>query len=95
MGAGELVRAGKYVVTTQGAVIMADKTRIYAVTDSKTKTVALVEASNPAQARGHCARNQYSAEVAGQKQLVELMGKGVKVEVAGAEPESADLPGLA
>lgn len=71
---------------------MATSTRIYAVEDSKSKTVALVEASTPAQARGHCARKQYAAKVATQTQLVELLGKGIKVEKANDDQGTDELP---
>lgn len=57
-------------------------TRIYAVT-AKAGAVALVEAGTPSSAIRHVTREQYSAEVATQAQLVELVTQGVKVEKAG------------
>lgn len=74
---------------------MSDKSRIYAVTDHRqpTQRARLVEATNPAQARGHVARSQYGVEVASQKQIAELVKAGVAVEVAGKEePDSGNLP---
>lgn len=65
---------------------MANNSRIYVVrTVSEGGPVRLVDAANQAQAIGHVVRNTYTAEVAEQRELVELVGKGVKVEKAGAE----------
>lgn len=68
---------------------MSDKktpTRIYAVTRKGHGTVRLVEAPNWAQALRHIAHDEYEVDVAEQRQLVECIARGVKVEVAGKEP---------
>jgi hypothetical protein len=64
---------------------MASNTRIYVVRDKELTPVALVEASTQAQAIGHVVRSNYLAGVAGQRELVELVGKGMKVEKAVGE----------
>ncbi len=66
--------------------------RIYAVEDTKANTITLVQASNPAQARGHCARAQYKASVATQQQIVRLMSAGATVQTAGEEPDEPEVP---
>ncbi len=57
-------------------------TRIYIVTDSEAKASQLVRAPNAAQAIRHAAK-RFSAEVASQQELVDLVMKGVKVEESG------------
>ena len=71
---------------------MANNTRIYVVTeatpggdDASKLTSRLVDAGSAAQAIGHCVRPKFAARVAEQSDLVTLLGKGVKVEKAGAE----------
>lgn len=61
--------------------------RIYDVSDVESTPVVhrLVEAATQAQAKSHVVGNRFVAEVANQKTLIELLGKGVKVEVAGEE----------
>jgi len=58
-------------------------TRIYYV--SGADKPRLVRASSQAQAINHVVRNQYTASVATQINLVELLGKGVVVETASEE----------
>lgn len=60
-------------------------TRIYAVTNTKDNAVSLVDAGTPSQAIRHVAREQYTAAVATQAELVQLVQKGIKVEKAAAE----------
>lgn len=57
--------------------------RIYFVVNTKTGAERLIDAVNEAQAIRHVARDEYAASVAGQRTLVELLAKGVKVERAG------------
>ncbi|MCG7932864.1 MAG: hypothetical protein N0E44_22875 [Candidatus Thiodiazotropha lotti] len=57
------------------------KTRIYTVTDTE-GTTNLVRAVSRQGAIGHVARSTFTAEVASQERLVELVGKGVSVEDA-------------
>lgn len=66
---------------------MANNTRIYVVTEQRDdgERVCLVDAATAAQAIGHCVRPKFAARVAEQADLVALIGKGVKVEKAGAE----------
>lgn len=65
---------------------MANNTRIYVVREQGATGAGrhLVEAATQAQAIGHVVRGKYTAEVAEQGELVELVSKGVKVEKAGA-----------
>lgn len=66
---------------------MANNTRIYVVREQRDdgERVALVDAATAAQAIGHVVRGQFTAKVAEQVELVEHVGKGVKVQKAGAE----------
>lgn len=50
----------------------------------------LVRAANQAQAIRHVARGIIKAKVASQNDLVTLVGHGVAVETASAEPETAE-----
>lgn len=65
------------------------ETRIYAVEvgeqSAQDKMVRLVRAGNPAQAVRHVSKGMIGAKLATQDQLVELAGKGVKVEDAGEQ----------
>lgn len=69
-------------------------TRIYAVTyvgAEVTRTVRLVRASSASAARNHVAREALNVGVASQDTIVDAVGRGVKVEVAGepaAEPQA-------
>lgn len=81
------------------------KTRIYSVARKGHGTTRLVEANNWAQALRHVARDEYQVDVAGQKQIVEAVKRGVAVEEASPEPvdppvqqvlpQAAAEPGLA
>lgn len=67
-------------------------TRIYVVS-SKSNIASdrgnrLVRASNPSQALRHVAEGLFDVEVASQDQLVDLAGKGIKVENAGADSQN-------
>lgn len=64
-------------------------TRIYAVTIGG--ATRLVEASNKAQAVHHVAKATITAEVAGQKRLVELTAAGVKVGQCGDSQQQDSL----
>lgn len=55
-------------------------TRIYRVADGD--TVRLVDAATPSQAIRHCAEQHYRVSVATPWNIAELVGKGVKVEIA-------------
>lgn len=65
---------------------MKTKTRIYVATGPD-GVPHLIEATNPAVARNHLVRGSVMVEVADQLDLVELIGKGLKVEKAGGEDE--------
>ena len=58
-------------------------TRIYLVTDRETQAKRLIRAGNQAQAIRHAAQSRFDIEVAGQDDLVQLLGSGRAVEVAG------------
>lgn len=60
------------------------KQRIYVVRSSDPDDVTLVRASTQAQAIRHVVRD-YTAEVASQAELVDLLGNGAVVEQAGTE----------
>ncbi|MEW8152754.1 MAG: hypothetical protein AB2810_21665 [Candidatus Thiodiazotropha endolucinida] len=62
------------------------KTRIYTVTDTDGAT-NLVRAVSRQGAIGHVARSTFTAEVASQEKLVELVGKGITVEDATSNTE--------
>jgi hypothetical protein len=61
---------------------MATATRIYLVTNSAGAT-RLVKATVASQAITHVAKSAFSARVASQDDLVESLGKGIKVESYG------------
>lgn len=73
-------------------------TRIYIATPVKALSTAaqqrLVEAGNPAQTRLHVTRDLYVIKPATTKEVATLLGQGVKVEKAGEDSETADLPGV-
>lgn len=64
-------------------------TRIYKIQDADSMADAgayrLVRAATPAQAVRHVTRERFIANVASQDDLVELLGHGLVVEVAGDE----------
>lgn len=69
--------------------------RIYVVRNADTGEERLVRAQNAARALAHITRTSYSAEVANQEQLVNLLTgiEPVKVEDAGTaedDPDAAD-----
>lgn len=66
---------------------MSTQTRIYLVTDTESGKKRLVRASNQPQAVRYAARNKFSVEVAGQDDLVSLVGTGCPVEEAGADEQ--------
>lgn len=63
------------------------KTRIYTVLDEDTDKRRLVRATNNAQAVRHVTSNRFAAAVTPQEQLVRLLGEGVEIEDAKAEPQ--------
>ena len=52
----------------------------------------LIDAVNQATARGHVNKDSVTVEVASQGDLVDLIGKGVKVEYAGDDTLGGFLP---
>jgi hypothetical protein len=66
-------------------------TRIYVV--GGPTGIRLVDATTKQQAIAHVANSTINAHVASQKDLVELLAKGITVEALKAS-EQADLPGL-
>lgn len=67
--------------------------RVYVVTDTETDKQRLVRAANQSAAIRHCA-TRFSAAVAAQDTLIELLADGVLVEDASATPEPAPLSGV-
>jgi hypothetical protein len=65
--------------------------RIYVV--GSPAGIRLVDATTKQQAVAHVANSTINAHVASQKDLVELLARGVTVESVKA-PEQADLPGV-
>lgn len=63
--------------------------RVYAIHHIASGTTRLVRASNAATALRHVVRSDYSAEVASQDDLIELLTSGTRVEDAGTEDEPA------
>lgn len=61
--------------------------RIYAVEDGQ--ATRLIRASSQAQALRHVARDTFVVTTVSALETAELMGKGIKLEVAGAETEGA------
>lgn len=66
---------------------MANSSRIYVVTETTAsgKSQRLVRATHQSQAIRHVVEPRFTAEVAEQDVLVDLAGKGTKVEDAGAD----------
>lgn len=67
---------------------MKTPTRIYAVTDRDTAAVHLVRATSQAQAIRHVASARYTATVASQDDLVQLVASGHTVDDATANDET-------
>lgn len=65
-------------------------TRIYKVEGPLPETTRLVRAANRAQAIRHVTRSEYSAVLAGQDDLIELIQRGVAVEDAATTEESEE-----
>lgn len=63
-------------------------TRIYLVTDRESQAKRLIRAGNQAQAIRHAAASRFAIEVAGQDDLVELLGSGQVVEVVAQTGEA-------
>ncbi len=68
---------------------MATKTRIYIVNGQVDEPARLVEAATAQQAISHVVKNRYTAAVASQQALVELIGGGTILEHANAAPADA------
>lgn len=64
-------------------------TRIYAV--SSENEMYLVEAPSKYAALRHVAQRLFNVEVAKSKEIVSAMTSGVKVEIAGEEPDLVEL----
>ncbi|MEN9923950.1 MAG: hypothetical protein RL268_76 [Pseudomonadota bacterium] len=62
--------------------------RIYLVTDRDTQAKRLIRAGTQAQAIRHAAASRFAIEVAGQDDLVELLGSGQVVEVVAQTGEA-------
>lgn len=61
------------------------KTRVYVVTQQDGAPVALVRAVSKAAAVNHAVKRDFRADVATQDELIDLVGAGWRVDVAGAE----------
>lgn len=64
--------------------------RIYIVGHGQ--TVRLVKAAHRAQALAHVARSVINVKVANQDELVEAVTRGISVETAANDSDTADLP---
>ena len=64
--------------------------RIYLVGHGQ--TVRLVKAAHRAQALAHVARTIINVKVANQDELVEAVSRGIAVETAANDADTADLP---
>ena len=64
-------------------------TRLYVITGPGTPSPRLIEASTPAQALRHVARDVFTVAVAGSLEVAQLMRSGVSVERAREEPIAA------
>lgn len=64
--------------------------RIYLVGHGQ--TVRLVKAAHRAQALAHVARSIINVKVANQDELVEAVSRGIAVETAANDSDTADLP---
>lgn len=64
--------------------------RIYLVGHGQ--TVRLVKAAHRAQALAHVARSLINVKVANQDELVEAVSRGIAVETAANDADTADLP---
>ena len=67
---------------------MAGNTRVYLVKEGM-QTIGLIRARSQAEAIRHCTAGRFVATVADQDQLIEAVGKGMKVENAATEDEAA------
>ena len=56
--------------------------RVYKVVNKAGEKQA-IRAQNPAQAIRHAARNEYTAKVASQSDLIDMLSAGIKVQDAG------------
>lgn len=72
-----------YIAVPVSSVIAADA-----------KSERLINAGTPAAARLHATRNLFEIRVASSHEVAKLVGKGVKVEEAGEEQQTAPLPGM-
>lgn len=61
---------------------MATATRPYIVVDNVTKTERLINGTSQAQARNFVARNQYAVKAASASEVMDMMARGIKPEVA-------------
>lgn len=64
--------------------------RIYLVGHGQ--TVRLVKAAHRAQALAHVARTLINVKVANQDELVEAVSRGISVETAAVDADTAELP---
>jgi len=65
-------------------------TRLYIVTGSGAPAPRLVEATSPAQALRHVARDVFRVAIAGSLDVARLMREGVDVEQAGHDPSTTE-----
>jgi hypothetical protein len=61
---------------------MATATRPYVVVENETQVERLVQATNQSQARNFVARSQYSVKAASANDVIDMMAKGIKPEMA-------------
>ena len=81
-----MCKTGEPFSTTTKAIMPA--TRLYEVTSFITGIPRLIDAKSPAQAIAHVARTTFDVCPATSKSVAALVSRGVRVETAGAEPES-------
>jgi hypothetical protein len=65
---------------------LAKKLNPYLIEDTETKTQRLVDAISGSAALRHVTSPRYTVRLASRRDIAEAMGKGVKLETAGAEP---------
>lgn len=69
---------------------MATATRPYVVVENETQVEHLVQATNQSQARNFVARSKYSVKAASANDVIDLMAKGIKPEIAIVDKESQE-----
>jgi hypothetical protein len=61
---------------------------LYVITDTANAKTRLVDAQNPARALRHVTSTQFGIKAASAALVAKLMGAGIQLETANAEPET-------